>query len=181
MGISPQHHYNIYKLFYKGYHLSFLIGIWEYILHFICFYTYLFHRQTSVKKYRSPNTLQISISIRALICFHLWYLYFMLILYNNLQCFTWNIGDYNISSTNILFFRISCNCSCDFSSEFCVKTLHLSPPVFHLSRTLFLPEPTYPSQRTVHLVFFTGKIDKLSFQDSSSLVLYDDTLARHAG
>ena len=41
-----------YKLFYKGYHLSFLIGIWEYILHFICFYTYLFHRQTSVKKYR---------------------------------------------------------------------------------------------------------------------------------
>ena len=42
-----------------------------------------------------------------------------------------------------------------FSSEFCVKTLHLSPPVFHLSRTLFLPEPAYPSQHTVHLVFFT--------------------------
>ena len=80
-----------YKLFYKGYHLSFLIGIWEYILHFICFYTYLFHRQTSAKKYRSPNTLQISISIRALICFHSWYVYFMLILYTNLQCFTWNI------------------------------------------------------------------------------------------
>ena len=67
----------------------------------------------------------------------------------------------------VVFFRISCNCSCDLSSKFCVKTLRVGPSAFHLCRTMFPLEPAYSSQHTVHPVFFTGKINKLSSQDSS--------------
>ena len=67
----------------------------------------------------------------------------------------------------VVFFRISCNCPCDLPSEFCVKTLRVSPSAFHLYRTMFPLEPAYPSQHTVHPVFFTGKINKFSSQDSS--------------
>ena len=67
----------------------------------------------------------------------------------------------------MVFLRISCNCSCNLSSKFCVKTLRISPPVFHRCRAMLPLEPAYPSQHTVHPVFFTGKIDKLSSQDSS--------------
>ena len=72
----------------------------------------------------------------------------------------------------VVFFRISCNCPCDLPSEFCVKTLRVSPSAFHLYRTMFPLEPAYPSQHTVHPVFFTGKINKFSSQDSSISVSY---------
>ena len=67
----------------------------------------------------------------------------------------------------MVFLRISCNCSCNLSSKFCVKTLRVSPSAFHLSRAMLPLKPAYPSQHTVHPVFFTGKINKLSSQDSS--------------
>ena len=52
-------------------------------------------------------------------------------------------------------------------SELCVKTLRISPSAFHLYRAMLPLEPAYPSQYTVHPVFFTGEVDKLSSQDSS--------------
>ena len=67
----------------------------------------------------------------------------------------------------MVFFCISCDCSCNLSSEFCVKALRISPPAFHLCRAMLALESAYPSQYTVHPVFFTGKINKPSSQDSS--------------
>ena len=43
----------------------------------------------------------------------------------------------------------------------------ISPSAFHLYRAMLPLEPAYPSQYTVHPVFFTGEVDKLSSQDSS--------------
>ena len=67
----------------------------------------------------------------------------------------------------MVFFCISCDCSCNLSSEFCVKALRISPPAFHLCRAMLALESAYPSQYTLHPVFFTGKINKPSSQDSS--------------
>ena len=67
----------------------------------------------------------------------------------------------------MVFFCISCDCSCNLSSEFCVKALRISPPAFHLCRAMLALESAYPSQYTLHPVFFTGKIYKPSSQDSS--------------
>ena len=67
----------------------------------------------------------------------------------------------------MVFFCISCDCSCNLSSKFCVKTLRVGPSAFHLCGAMLALESAYPSQHTVHPVFFTGKINKLSSQDSS--------------
>ncbi len=54
----------------------------------------------------------------------------------------------------MVFFCISCDCSCDLSSEFCVKALRISPPAFSPVQSHVPLESAYPSQHTVHPVFF---------------------------
>jgi len=67
----------------------------------------------------------------------------------------------------MVLFCIFCDCSCNLPSQFYVQAFCISPSALCLCRSMFSLESPYPSQYTVHPVFFTGKIDKLSSQDSS--------------
>jgi len=67
----------------------------------------------------------------------------------------------------MVLFCIFCDCSCNLPSQFYVQAFCISPSALCLCRSMFSLESPYPSQYTVHPVFFTGKINKLSSQDSS--------------
>ena len=67
----------------------------------------------------------------------------------------------------MVLFCIFCDCSCNFSVQFDIQAFYISPSALYLCRSMFSLESLYPSQHTVHPVFFTGKVDKLSSQDSS--------------
>ncbi len=54
----------------------------------------------------------------------------------------------------MVFFCIPCDCPCDLSSEFCVKTLRISPPVFHRCRAMLPLEPDL-SQATRYIWSFS--------------------------
>ena len=67
----------------------------------------------------------------------------------------------------MVLFCIFCDCSCNLPSQFYVQAFCISPSALCLCRSMFSLESPYPSQYTVHPVFFTGEVDKLSSQDSS--------------
>ena len=67
----------------------------------------------------------------------------------------------------MVLFCIFCNCSCNFSAQFCIQAFCISPSALCLYRSMFSLKSPYLSQYTVHPVFFTVEVDKLSSQDSS--------------
>ena len=66
-----------------------------------------------------------------------------------------------------VLFGIFCDCSCNLPAQFYVQAFCIRPSAFRLYRSMFSLEFPYPSQYTYIRSFSTGKIDKLSSQDSS--------------
>ena len=67
----------------------------------------------------------------------------------------------------MVLFCIFCNCSCNLPVQFYIQAFCISPSALCLYRSMFSLESPYPSQHTVHPVFFTVEVDKLSSKDSS--------------
>ena len=67
----------------------------------------------------------------------------------------------------LIFWCIKNDFLCNFSAKFCIQTFCICPSSLHLTRSMFPLKSSDPSQHTVHPVFVTGKVNKLSSQDSS--------------
>ena len=74
------------------------------------------------------------------------------------------LEDYHI---RMVILGICGNRRCLFTGQLHVQPPCIIPSALYLSKSMFPLKSADSSQHTVHLVFFTGEIDKFSSQDSS--------------